>query len=182
MENVSTKYRNWQYQNMIASRKSRGIQYENYLGFEGTERALALAQIKVYEAIVNLNSPRWAVKGDRHFRKYFKKFQLKVPHYDFFFIEEYLPAFWDSFRFILLKPENTQALRPNEIGQLKTEFIGLFQKMPDKFRDKNGAESDAVELMLEALKLCLESNNQLLANPIFEIVLLIWYHYVHPLV
>jgi hypothetical protein len=54
-------------------------------------------------------------------------------------------------------------------------------KMPDKLRVKNGTELAAVNLMLQALQICLSENKQLLANPIFEVVLLIWYYYVLPI-
>lgn len=166
---------------MIAIRKSRNIAYSDFPGFEGTDEALFLAQIKVYEAMIRLNSPSWAVKGDKHFRKYLKKFHLKVPVYDFNFIEDSLPKFWDTFRFTMLEPENPGTFTPIVLNELRFQFKKLFEELPNKYRAKEDVEYEAVELMIEALRVCLESDNQLLANPVFEVVLLIWYHYRFPI-
>jgi hypothetical protein len=166
---------------MIEVRESLELAYSEEIGFEGSEQALLLAQITVYKAILELNTPSWAVKGDKHFRKYFKKTNQKLPDYDFYFLGEYLPQFWDSFRFIIMRPDNSGSMKPIVVEELRSEFINIFMNLPDKLRVKNGTELAAVNLMLEALHICLSEDKQLLANPIFEVVLLIWYHYVLPI-
>jgi len=134
--------------------------------------------VTVYKAILELDTPSWAVKGDKHFRKYFKKLNQKLPDYDFYILEEYMPRFWDAFRFILLRPDNLGSFNPVVVEELRSEFIKIFMEMPEKLGDKNGTELAAANLMLQALQICLNEDQQLLANPIFEVVLLIWYHYV----
>lgn len=167
---------------MIVARKQLNLEYSDDYGFEGTEEALILAQIKVYEAILSLDCPAWAIKGDKNFRKYLAKYGLKVPTYDFFFIEENLPKFWNSFRLTMLDPSNPGNFTSKAVAELVSEFEKCFEEMPKKFRASKDIEFQAIELLIEALKICLYSDNQLLANPIFEVVLLIWYHYKFPIV
>lgn len=166
---------------MIAARKQLSFEYSEADGFEGTEEALILAQIKVYEAMLTLDCPAWAIKGDKHFRKYLAKNGLKVPTYDFYFIEENVPKFWNSFRFTMLNPSNPGNFTSKAVDELMSEFEKCFQEMPKKFRASKDIEFQAIELVIEALKICLYSDNQLLANPVFEVVLLIWYHYKFPI-
>jgi hypothetical protein len=167
---------------MIEVRERLQVPYTEAKGFEGSDQALLLAQVTVYKAILELDTPSWAVKGDKHSRKYFKKTNQKLPDYDFYLLEEYLPLLWDTFRFILLRPDNVGSFNPIVVEELRSEFIKIFMKMPDKLRVQNGTELAAVNLMLEALHICLSEDKQLLASPIFEIVLLIWYHFVLPIV
>lgn len=167
---------------MIQARKNLNLEYSETIGFEGTDQALILAQIKVYEAMLSLNCPTWAIKGDKHFRKYLKKYGLKVPTYDFNFIEENVPKFWDAFRFTMLDPSNPGNFTSKAVSELILEFEKCFKEMPKKFRASSEIELQAIELAIEALKLCLYSDNQLLANPVFEVILLIWYHYKFPIV
>jgi hypothetical protein len=166
---------------MIEVRERLKIPYSEEIGFEGSDQALLLAQIAVYKAILELDTPSWAVKGDKQFRKYFKKTNQKLPDYDFYFLEEYLGQFWDTFRFILMRPDNSGSFKPVVVEELRSEFINIFMNMPDKLRVKNGTELAAVNLMLQALQICLSEDKQLLANPIFEVILLIWYHFVLPI-
>jgi hypothetical protein len=77
-----------------------------------------------------------------------------------------------------LRPDNLGSFNPVVVEELRSEFIKIFMEMPEKLRDKNGTELAAANLMLQALQICLNEDQQLLANPIFEVVLLIWYHYV----
>jgi hypothetical protein len=167
---------------MIKERERLQVSYSDEIGFEGSDQALFLAQITVYKAILELEAPNWAVKGDKQFRKYFKKTNQKLPDYDFYLLEDFLPQFWDSFRFILLRPDNLGSFKPIVKEELRSEFIQIFMKMPNKFRVNNGTELAAVNLMLEALQICLSEDKQLLAAPIFEVVLLIWYYYLNPIV
>ena len=166
---------------MVTARERLNLPYAEYPGYEGSDQALLLAQVTVYKAILQLDTPIWAVKGDKQFRKYLRKLNQKVPDYDFDFLEEFIPRFWNSFRFILLRPDNMGRMQPEVTEELRSEFISIFMDMPDKFRVKDGTELAAANLMLQALEICLEENRQLLANPIFEVVLLIWYHYVWPI-
>ena len=181
MFGLSSKIHRKYFERMIEVRERLKVPYTEAPGFEGSDQALFLAQVTVYKAILELDTPSWAVKGDKQFRKYFKKTNQKLPDYDFYLLEEYLPIFWDSFRFILLRPDNLGSLKPIVVEELRSEFINIFMKMPDKLRVKNGTELAAVNLMLQALQICLSENKQLLANPIFEVVLLIWYYYVLPI-
>ncbi len=169
------------FKRMIQERERLQVSYSDEIGFEGSDQALFLAQITVYKAILELETPNWAVKGDKQFRKYFRKTNQKLPDYDFYFLEDFLPQFWDSFRFILMRPDNSGSFKPVVIEELRSEFINIFMNMPDKLRVKNGTELAAVNLMLEALQLCLSEDKQLLAAPIFEVILLIWYHFVLPI-
>ena len=166
---------------MIAARDRLGISYSEYPGFEGTDQALLLAQVTVYKSIIRLDTPKWAMKGDRQFRKYLKKFGQKVPDFDFYYLEEFLPKLWNVFRFILLRPDNQGRLDPAVQEELRSEFIKIFMEMPTKLRVNDGTELAAANLLIEALQMALEEDRQLLANPIFEVVLLIWYHYVWPI-
>ena len=165
------------FERMIELRERLQVSYTDSIGFEGSDRALLLAQVTVYKAIMELNTPSWAVKGDKKFRKYLKKTNQKLPDYDFYILEEYMPRFWDSFRFTLLRPDNSGSFNPIVVEEIRSEFIKIFMEMPEKLRDKNGTELAAANLMLQALQICLSEDQQLLANPIFEVVLLIWYHY-----
>lgn len=173
----SSKSRRKYFERMIELRESLQVPYTESIGFEGSDQALLLAQVTVYKAILKLDTPSWAVKGDKKFRKYLKKTNQKLPDYDFYILEEFTPRFWDSFRFILLRPDNSGSFKPIVVEELRSEFIKIFMEMPDKLRDKNGTELAAVNLMLQALQICLSEDKQLLANPIFEVILLIWYHY-----
>jgi len=172
-----SKSRQQYFERMIEFRERLQVPYTDSIGFEGSDQALLLAQVTVYKAVMELDTPSWAVKGDKQFRKYLKKTNQKIPDYDFYLLEEYMPKFWDSFRFILLRPDNSGSFNPIVVEELRSEFIKIFMEMPDKLRDKNGAELAAVNLMLQALQICLSEDKQLLANPIFEVVILIWYHY-----
>lgn len=182
MLGFGSKHNRMYFQNMIAARERLNISYSDSPGYEGSEQALLLAQVTVYKAILQLDSPKWAVKGDKGFRKYLKKFDQKLPEYDFHLLEEYTPRFWDSFRFILLRPDNMGRFQPVVIEELRSEFIKIFMDMPNKFRVKDGTELAATNLMIQALQICLDEDRQLLANSIFEVVLLIWYYYVWPIV
>lgn len=166
---------------MIKARERLEVSYSDQPDFEGSDQALFLAQITVYKAILKLGTPKWAVKGDKQFRKFFKKFKQKVPDYDFYLLSEYMPRFWDAFRFILLRPDNVGRLDPVVVEELRSEFINVFMDLPEKFRVNDGTELAATNLMIEALQVCLDEEQQLLAQPIFEVVLLIWYHFVWPL-
>jgi hypothetical protein len=81
-----------------------------------------------------------------------------------------------------LRPDNLGSFKPIVKEELRSEFIQIFMKMPNKFRVNNGTELAAVNLMLEALQICLSEDKKLLAAPIFEVVLLIWYYYLNPIV
>lgn len=177
---VSKIYRQ-RFESMITKRESLNLPYIDAPGYEASEQALVLAQVTVYKAILQLETPKWAFKGDKQFRKFLKKYDQKLPEYDFYFLEEYMPRFWDSFRFILLRPDNMGSFQPVVTEELRSEFIKIFMDMPSKLRVKDGTELAATNLMLQALQICLDENKPLLANPVFEVVLLIWYHYVWPI-
>ncbi len=161
----------------VAVREQKEISYSEDWGYEGSNNAFMLAQMFVYKSVLDLGVPAWAFKGDEKFRKYALKFNQKVPSYDFDFIIEYTEVFWDTFRFTLMQSENVGKLSPEVLGEMKTRFVELFNQMPSKFRVKDRKEEAAADLMIHSLAHCLRNEKQLVANAIFEYVLLVWYHY-----
>ncbi len=162
---------------MIIDREHFDAYYSEALGFEGSDEALILAQLYVYKAMVALDIPKWAFEGDKQFRKYLNKFGQKTPNYDFDFVINYTREFWDSFRFTLMHPQYSGGFSNEAQADLRNRFVELYSGMPTKFRVKSGEEQLAVELMICALSICLKEERQFVANPIFEYVLLVWYHF-----
>jgi hypothetical protein len=123
----SSKSRRKYFESMIELRERLQVPYTESIGFEGSDQALLLAQVTVYKAILKLDTPGWAVKGDKKFRKHLKKTNQKLPDYDFHILEEFTPRFWDSFRFILLRPDNSGSFKHIVVEELRSEFIKIFK-------------------------------------------------------
>ena len=87
MFGLSSKIHRKYFERMIEVRERLKVPYTEAPGFEGSDQALFLAQVTVYKAILELDTPSWAVKGDKQFRKYFKKTNQKLPDYDFYLLK-----------------------------------------------------------------------------------------------
>ena len=150
---------------------------ENYAGYEASDRAFFNAQENVLLTIKRINGPEWALIGVRNFLDYAGSVKGKLPDREFEFVKTQKAIFWDSFSNFLMHPENYGKWNSDIYVEVHNNFVSLFSKMPKKYRPNGPEWVGAAGLLLDSLNDALQSDRQILAQPIIEYVLIVWIHY-----
>jgi len=161
----------------LFSKRSRLPPIDNYAGYEASDMAFSNAQENVLATIKRINSPKWALIGVKNFLKYLDSTKQKLPEKEYDFTKVQKVLFWESFSQFLLSSKSYGQWDPDIYVEIHNNFVSLFSQMPKEYRPKGPEWVGAAGLLLDSLNDALQSDRQILAQPIIEYVLIVWIHY-----
>jgi hypothetical protein len=156
-------------------------QVENYPGFEATETAFYHAMNLVSDAVNNLEKSEWVEIGKKNFLTYLNIQGLKLPDSEFKFFSQNFPILWDTFRNHFMQPEVYGMWSIKEYGDVNKLLTAEYQRISREFGKSDKVWSGAADLTMVSLDLALERQQQILAQPVIEYVLIIWMSYCRSL-
>jgi hypothetical protein len=154
---------------------------ENYPGFESTPSAFYHAEILVSKAMENLENSDWAVKGKGIYITYYNIQGMKLPDAEFEFLSRKLPILWDKFRGFLMQPNVYGKWSVQEYGDVNKILVSEYQQLSKEYGRADKVSKGAADLTMISLDIALERDQQILAQPIIEYVLIIWLSYCRSL-
>jgi hypothetical protein len=154
---------------------------ENYPGFESTPSAFYHAEILVSKAIESLENSDWAVKGKNIYTTFHNIQGLKLPKTEFEFLSRKLPILWDKFRGYLMQPTVYGKWSVQEYGDINKILESEYQQFSKEYGRADKVWNSAADLTMISLDMALERDQQILAQPIIEYVLIIWLSYCRSL-
>lgn len=154
---------------------------ENYPGFEATQSAFYHAEILVSEAMAKLEKSGWALEGKNIYIAFRNIQGLKLPDSEFEFLTNKLSKIWDSFRSYLMQSDVYGKWSVKEYGEVNKILKSEYQQISQEYGMEDEAWTGAADLTLISLDTALEREQQILAQPIIEYVLIIWLSYCRSL-
>ena len=161
----------------IFSKKSNLPPIQNYPGYEETDEAFAHAHKLVLDVLKFEEFPRWGVIGQEGLNNFLGKYGKKVPDDDYDFLIEKKNLLWDDFRNYLLRPGITGAWNEVTSSEVFKIISSIFSSFPGKYRPDGPEWVEAAGTLHLAIDASLKSDQQILAQPIMEVVLILWIHY-----
>jgi len=161
----------------IFSKKSNLPPIENYPGYEATDEAFLHAQTLVLDVLKFQDYPKWSVTGQNGLNNYLIEYQKKIPDADFGFLVENMQMIWDKFSRYLLSPEISGAWTKESSTEVYKIFASIFSTFPKKYKPVGADWVAAAGTLHICFDVALNSDKQILAQPIIENVLIIWLHY-----
>jgi hypothetical protein len=161
----------------IFRRSSKLPAIENYPGYEATEAAFLNASALVLEVAVKENVGPWARKSFIIFSNFLKENKKKLPDDEAAFLNEKFGIFWNAFSGYLLQPRVSGAWNDEVFLQLMDIFLEEFDAFPQKYKPNGTEYRNAAGLLMYSLDEAFKKNKQILAQPIIEYVLILWFHY-----
>jgi hypothetical protein len=149
----------------------------NEPGWEGSDEAYLLASNIVFETANKLEIP-WFKPALRRYLAYLAKNKVKVSEEDLTYIQIQTSKNWDLFRNYMMSPAVS--------GRWNSEVrSGLFELLADaashtpyRYQPPDLEHFDKAQITCLSLEACLRDEKQILANAIFEVVEVIWCHYL----
>ena len=166
----------------IFSKKSNLPPIQNYPGYEETDEAFAHAHKLVLDVLKFEEFPRWGVVGQEGLNNYLSKFQKKVPDSDYDFLIEKKSLIRDGFRNYLMRPEIAGSWNEVSSSEAFKIFTSIFSSFPGKYKPDGPEWVEAAGTLHLAIDASLKSNKQILAEPIMEVVLILWIHFCNAVV
>jgi hypothetical protein len=155
---------------------------QKYSGYEETDEAFAHAHKLVLDVLKFEEFPRWGVVGQEGLNNYLSKFQKKVPDSDYDFLIEKKSLIWDGFRNYLMRPEIAGSWNEVSSSEAFKIFTSIFSSFPGKYKPDGPEWVEAAGTLHLAIDASLKSDKQILAEPIMEVVLILWIHFCNAVV
>ena len=166
----------------IFSKKSNLPPIQNYPGYEETDEAFAHAHKLVLDVLKFEEFPRWGVIGQEGLHNFLVKYGKKVPDDDYDFLIEKKNLLWDNFRNYLLSPGITGAWNEVTSSEVFKIISSIFSSFPRKYRPDGPEWVEAAGTLHLAIDASLKSDQQILTQPIMEVVLILWIHFCNAVV
>lgn len=161
----------------IFRRSSKLPAIENYPGFEATEAAFLNASALVLEVAVKENVGPWARKSFIIFSNFLKENKKKLPDEEAVLLNEQFGIFWNAFSGYLLQPHINGSWNDEVFLEMMDVFCNVFDELPRKYKPNGTEYRNAAGLLMYSLDEAFKKNKQILAQPIIEYVLILWFHY-----
>ena len=161
----------------IFRRSSKLPTKENYPGYEATEAAFVNASALVLDTAVRENVGDWARKSFIIFSNFLKENKKKLPDDQAVLLNEQFGIFWNAFSGYLLQPHINGAWNDEVFLGLMDVFCNEFEAMPREYKPNGTEYRNAAGLLMYSLDEAFKKNKQILAQPIIEYVLILWFHY-----
>jgi hypothetical protein len=150
---------------------------QNYPGYEATDEAFLHAQTLVLDVLKFQDYPKWGVTGQNGLNNYLIEYKKKVPDADFGFVVVNMQMIWNSFSRYLLSPEISGAWTKESSSEVYKIFASIFSTFPQKYKPAGADWVAAAGTLHICFDVALNSDKQILAQPIIENLLIIWLHY-----
>jgi len=147
-------------------------------GWEGSDEALLLAQQVVFQAATDLQIP-WFQEALKKYLSFLSENKLKVTNDDFEYIQNNVARMWDLFRTHMLSPEVGGRWSQEIQDELFDLFTREYSNAPLRYQPPLLEHFDLAQLACLSLQRCLIEDKQVLANAIFEVIDILWCHYLH---
>jgi len=153
----------------------------NEPGWEGSDEAILLAQQIVYETATKLEIP-WFKEALKKYMTFLSEQRKKVSDEDFIFVQNQTVRLWDIFRNHMMSPEVGGRWSAEVRGELFELFSKEYSHGPHRYQPPGLEQFDLAQLACLSLETCLMEDKQILANAIFEVIEVLWCHYLdgHP--
>ena len=146
-------------------------------GWEGSDEALLLAQQIVFQAATDLEIS-WFQESLRKYLDYLGSNKQKVTDEDFTYLQQHIGMMWDEFRMYMLQPKVGGGWSVEVKNNLYDLFVARYSSGPIRYQPPRLEGFDLALLACTSLERCLIEDKQLLANAIFEVIDILWCHYL----
>lgn len=146
-------------------------------GWEGSDEALLLAQQIVFQTATDLEIS-WFQEALKKYMAFLGTKKKKVTDDDFVFIQQHLGTMWDLFRLYMLRPEVGGKWSSIVRDELHDLFLQEYSTLPLEYQPPKLEGFDLALLACASLERCLLEDRQILANAVFEVIDILWCHYL----
>ncbi len=153
----------------------------NYPGWEGSDEAFLHAQRLVFETASELEIP-WFQEALSKYMSFIATYKLKVNNEDFIFVSDKTMHMWDVFRNHMLHAEINGLWNENVRQEVFDLFVQEYSSLHPKYQPPRYEHLELAQLAFCSIERCLFEDKQILANATFEVVHILWCHYLsgHP--
>jgi hypothetical protein len=160
------------------SEKFRLGPVRNEPGYEGSDQAIAHAHQIVVAAASELRAD-WMIDGITSLAEWITIHPtLKCTDDDFVFLGSVVGELWDTFRYFELSLEKQGDWTSTVKSNLGKVLSNKFSNFPDGYKPSSLQSQQIADLSILSLDRCLQEDKEILGNAVFEIVMLIWCHYL----
>lgn len=146
-------------------------------GWEGSDEAYLLASNIVFETANRLEIS-WFQPALKRYLAYLATNKTKVSDEDITFIQFQTSTVWDLFRNFMMSPDVNGRWSSEVRSELFDLFVDAASQTSPRYQPPNSEQFDKAQLTCLSLEICLMDDKQILANAIFEVVEVIWCHYL----
>lgn len=146
-------------------------------GWEGSDEAFLMAQEIVFQTATDLELS-WFQDSLKKYLGFLSTNKQKVTDEDFVYIQQHLQAMWDLFRLYMLRPEVSGKWSSEIRNELHDLFVQKYTSGPLKYQPPKLEGFDLALLACISLERCLLEDKQMLANAVFEVIDILWCHYL----
>jgi hypothetical protein len=142
-------------------------------GWEGSDEAFLLAQEIVIKTARDLEID-WFPDSLANFLKFMRVNKKKVSDQDYEFLVSKTSDLWDLFRKFMMSPDVAGQWSAEIKIELNDLLVDEFMTSDSRYEAENAEEFDLAELTIGCLEVVLTEDKQVLANAIFENIVIFW--------